>query len=200
MRPVKVASARSSRRSSGGAGEIGNGARDVEQAEPSIAVGRDEQSVGVGDVAFGHVEHDGGDPARLGDHGARGLDHQCAREAHGAVGMGAAARRQNRAVAAQEIDRLRRHPEAVGHHLPEAGLVALPARLRADEQIDAVGLDLHRHALVRHADRGLEIVDDADAEQPAAPLRLPAAGGKAVPVRGFDARARGCRRNPRCRR
>ena len=39
---------------------------------------------------------------------------------------------------------------------------------------------------MRHADRGLEIVDDADAEQPAAPLRLLAAGGKAVPVRGFD--------------
>ena len=53
----------------------------------------------------------------------------------------------------------------------------------------AVGFDLHRHALVRHADRGLEIVGDADAEQPAAPLRLLAAGGKAVPV-GASTRAR----------
>ena len=51
--------------------------------------------------------------------------------------MGAAARGERGAVAADEIDRVRLNAELVGHHLPEAGLVALPARLRSDDEVDA---------------------------------------------------------------
>ncbi len=48
----------------------------------------------------------------------------------------------------------------------------------------AVTIDLD--ALVRDADRRLDIIDDADAEQSPAPLRLPATDGKAVPVGRFQ--------------
>ena len=77
--------------------------------------------------------------------------------------MGAAAGGEHRAVAADEVDRLGLDAELVRHHLPEARLVALPARLGADDEIDAArGRDFHGEALVRHADRRLDVVDDAD--------------------------------------
>ena len=118
-------------------GQIVDGTGNIEQGQTPVAVGRHEQSVGERNVAFGHVEHGGGNPARLVDHGARGLDHQRTGKTHGAIGMGPAAGGERRAVAAHEIDRVRLNAELIGHHLPEAGLVALPARLRSDDEIDA---------------------------------------------------------------
>ncbi len=55
--------------------------------------------------------------------------------------MGAAAGGERRAVAAHEIDRLGLDAELIGHHLPEARFVALPARLRSHDQIDAASAD-----------------------------------------------------------
>ena len=75
------------------------------------------------------------------------------------------------------------HAEQVRHHLREAGLVALAGRLRADRRARPCRRR-HRHldALVRDADRRLDVVGDADAAQPAALLRLARRAGKALPV------------------
>src|SRR5262245_25640409 len=105
--------------------------------------------------------------------------------------MGPAAGGERCAVTAREIDRLGMNPELIRHDLPEARLVALPARLRSDNESNAArGRYFDRDPLVRHAHRSLDVIGDADPEQPAALLGLPAAGGKAVPVRGLQ-RARG---------
>src|SRR5262249_30973663 len=96
--------------------------------------------------------------------------------------MGATAGGERCAVAAHEIDRPGITAELVRHDLPKARLVALPARLRSDDEGDAAcGRHFDRDALVRHAHRRFDIVGDADPEQPTALLRLPAAGGKALP-------------------
>src|SRR5262249_14560276 len=101
--------------------------------------------------------------------------------------MGPAAGGERCAVTAHEIDRLGTNAKLIRHDLPEARLVALPARLRSYEASSAArGRYLDRDALVRHAHRSFDIIGDADPEQPAALLRLPAAGGKAVPVRGLQ--------------
>ena len=73
--------------------------------------------------------------------------------------------------------------EQVGRDLREARLVALAARLRADHDVDPA-FRLHRDlgALPRRADRGLDVVGDAEAEQLAALLRLALALLEAVPV------------------
>src|SRR5262245_30539578 len=101
--------------------------------------------------------------------------------------MGSAAGDKRRTVAADEIDRRWFDAELIRHDLPEARLVTLPARLRPDDDHDvAGGRHFDRDALVRHADRRLDVIGDADAEQAAALLRRSAAGGKARPVRGFQ--------------
>src|SRR5262249_1142233 len=101
--------------------------------------------------------------------------------------MGPAAGGERCAVTAHEIDRLGTNAKLIRHDLPEARLVALPARFRWDDESDcARGRYFDRDALVRHAHRSFDITGDADPEQPAALLRLPAAGGKAVPVRGLQ--------------
>src|SRR5262249_57144286 len=100
--------------------------------------------------------------------------------------MGAPAGGERCAVTAHEIDRLGIDAELVCHDLPKAGFVALPARLRSHDERDAAcGRHPDRDALVRHAHRSFDIVGDADAEQAAALLRLPAAGDKAVPLRAL---------------
>ena len=126
------------------------------------------------------------DAACLADDGPGGLDHQRAGEPHRPVRMRPAARGERRAVAAHEVDRVRRNAKLVRHHLPEAGLVALPARLRSDDEVDGVGRDGDLDALVRHADRGLDIIGDADSQEPAALLRLGAALGESLPVRDIE--------------
>src|SRR6516165_11293724 len=101
--------------------------------------------------------------------------------------MGAAAGGERCAVTAHEIDRLGINAELVRDDLPKASLVALPARLRSDDEGDAAcGRHFDRDALMRHADRSFDIVGDADPEQTAALLRLSAAGRKAVPVRALQ--------------
>src|SRR5262245_16234558 len=101
--------------------------------------------------------------------------------------MGSPAGGERCAVTGHEIDRLGMNPELIRHDLPEARLVALPARLRSDDEGDAAcGRYFNRDPLVWHAHRSLDVIGDADPEQPAALLGLPTAGGKAVPVRGLQ--------------
>src|SRR5262245_38179133 len=101
--------------------------------------------------------------------------------------MGPPAGGERCAVTAHEIDRLGINAELIRHDLPEARLVALPARLRSDDESDAArGRYFDSDPLVRHAHRSLDVIGDADSEQPAALLGLPAAGGKALPVRGLQ--------------
>src|SRR5262249_41883263 len=91
------------------------------------------------------------------------------------------------AVTAHEIDRLGMNPELISHDLPEARLVALSARLRSDDESNAArGRYFDRDPLMRHAYRRLDVIGDADSEQPATLLGLPAADGKAVPVCGLQ--------------
>ena len=168
-------------------GELVGGACNIKQVQPAIGVRRYEQTIREGDIACGGLEHDGGDAARFFDHRPRRLDHQRSRKAHGTVGMGPAAGSKRRAIAADEIDRLRVDTELIRNHLPEARLVALSARLGPDDEHDVTcGRDLDGDTLVRHAHWRLDVIGDTEPQQPAAPFRLLAARRKAVQVRSFE--------------
>src|SRR5438552_1011287 len=72
-------------------------------------------------------------------------------------------------VTEDDLHALDRHLDEVGHHLREARLVPLPARLRADDHVDAAfGAHGDLRLLLRSADGGLDIICEAEAEQPAA--------------------------------
>ena len=74
------------------------------------------------------------------------------------------------------------HLDHVGNDLGEARLVTLAARLRADHDLDpAVRLHLDLGALLRGADRELDVIREAEAEQLAARGVL-AALREAVPI------------------
>src|SRR5262249_32724197 len=102
---------------------------------------------------------------------------------HGTAGMRAAADLHHVGVAEDDVDALDRHVDEVGDDLGEARLVALAARLGADHHVDAA-LRTYADAclLVGRADRGLHVVGEAAAEQPAALAGLALALSKAVPV------------------
>ena len=150
----------------------------------------------------GEVEHVGqADPGRGDDrdlgaqHGDRegrpqvwardqhgGRDEEGAGEPHRAIRMRAAARGDFIRVAADEDDVGGRHADHVGGDLRVDGLVALAARLRADAHLHLAGA-LHQQfcPLVRHADRRLDGIDDADAGEFAARPRGGARLGALLP-------------------
>ena len=188
MRPVKVALALQRLAAGASAGFSSIACATSIDGQPPVAVRRDEQPVVKLDLGLRHVEHLRGYRLGLRDHVVRGLDHQRAAEPHRAVRMRAAARRDLRGVAADELDVFRMHAEQIGHHLREARLVTLAGRLRADREFDLAGA-AHRDldALVRNADRRL---DDSSRCRCRAACRASSTSrsprGEALPVGDLD--------------
>src|SRR5262245_36531007 len=89
--------------------------------------------------------------------------------AHGAARMRAAADLHHVGVAEDDVHALDRHMKQVGYDLRKTRLVALAARLRADDDVHA-SLRPHGDArlLVGRADRGFDVVREPAAEKLAA--------------------------------
>ena len=124
-----------------------------------------------------------GDLLALLDDGVGGLAHDDAGEPHRAGGMRAAAFLDDVGVAFDDVHVVERHAKPFGDALREGGLVALPARERADHDIDAA-LRMHGDigALARIAAGGFEITAQPDAAQLLALARLGAALLETLPV------------------
>ena len=81
------------------------------------------------------------------------------------------------------MDALGRQPELLGDQLRIGGLVALPARLGADQDRDvAIGIELHLGGLLAHGAADLDIGRKPDAAHQALLLRRLGALGKFLPV------------------
>ena len=103
--------------------------------------------------------------------------------AHGTARMRAAAGAHHVGVTHDNAHAFDRHLQQIRHHLREAGLVALPGRLRADDDVDAaLGLDGDAGLFLGRADRGLDIIGEAEPQQSAALFRRAPARLEAVPV------------------
>ena len=93
-------------------------------------------------------------------------------------------------VALVDVDALRRQAELLGDDLRIGGLVALPARLRADQDRDvAIGIEPHIGGLLAHGAADLDIARQADAAHQALLLGGLGALGKLLPVRRSPSRA-----------
>ena len=80
--------------------------------------------------------------------------------------MAAAAGAHHVGVAHDNAHGLDRYMEQVRHDLREAGLVALPGRLGADDDVDAAfRLDRDAGLFLGRADRGLDVIGESEAEQ-----------------------------------
>src|ERR1051325_5130597 len=86
-------------------------------------------------------------------------------------------------VALDQPHAIFRHPEPFANELREAGLVALAARHRSDNELNrALGLYGHDRLLLRRAALRFDIAAEPDAAPPAARLGLSAALGEPIPV------------------
>src|SRR6516165_11493581 len=86
-------------------------------------------------------------------------------------------------IARDDIDAVWRYEEKVTDDLRETGLMTLTTRLRADDDINApVGRHGNLRAFLGSADRGLDIVRKAQAEQLAAARGFQATRLEATPV------------------
>src|SRR5689334_17395845 len=86
-------------------------------------------------------------------------------------------------VARDDINAGRRYEQKVTNDLRERGLMTLATRLRADDHIDApVGRDGDLRAFLGSADRGLDIICKARAEQLAALRGFQATRLETIPV------------------
>ena len=91
--------------------------------------------------------------------------------------MGAAAHGYDVRIAHEDLHLLYGHAHHVGGHLGEAGLMALPTGLGADDDLHGpIGFHHDFRALLGRADGGFHIVGEAHAQQLAARFRLGAAG------------------------
>ena len=79
--------------------------------------------------------------------------------AHRTAGMGAAAGAHHVGVAENDAHALDRHVKQIGDHLRETRLVALPGRLRADDDIDMGRAHYRGCTLMRACSRGAPIED-----------------------------------------
>ena len=97
--------------------------------------------------------------------------------------MAAAAGAHHVGVAHDNVHGLDRHLQQIRHDLREARLMALPGRLRADDDVDAaLGLDGDAGLFLGRADRGFDVVGEAEAEQMPALFGRTPARIEAVPI------------------
>ena len=102
----------------------------------------------------------------------RRLCHDGRGMAHRTAGMGPAADTHDVGIAEDDVDLFRFDAEEIGRDLGKAGLVALPAGLRADDEIDApVRADSELGPLPRRADRRLDVLAEPATEQQTFRLR-----------------------------
>src|SRR5579863_3577422 len=86
-------------------------------------------------------------------------------------------------VALEDMDTLRRQAELIRHDLRIGGLMALPGRLRADQDRHvAIGIELHLRGLLAHGAADLDITRKPDAAQKALLLRSLRAFRKILPL------------------
>ena len=171
------------RKSSGTVFAVGRRGRDVENPDRAVGAFDGEAAAGKGDVVLGGFQHVGGDLLALLDDQVGGVAHDDAGEPHRARRVRAAAFLDDVGVALVDIDVVERHAEPLRHALRKRGLVALPARERADHDVDPA-LRMHGDvgALARIAAGGFEIAAQPDAAQPLALARFGAAALETRPV------------------
>ena len=160
----------------------------LEERQAAVGAGDEIPSVRVPDVDRGGLQTVGRRlPARF-DQRIGGLDDDRSGHAHRPARMRAAADMDDVGVARHHVDALDGHAQPFGRDLGEAGLMALPARLGSDHQLDSLlgRRDAEPRLLFGRADRGLDVVGESPAAQPAAPFRLRPAHRESVPVREVD--------------
>src|SRR5579863_722286 len=89
-------------------------------------------------------------------------------------------------VALEDMDTLRRQAELIRNDLRVGRLMALPGRLRADQDRHvAVGIELHLRGLLAHGAADLDVARQADAAHKALLLRRLGALWKILPLPDF---------------
>ena len=157
-------------------GQIGEADRAVGAGDPDPAVA-DLEVAGAGFQRFGR------DLLQLVAELAGGALHADAAGRDRGRAAGAEAGRDLVGVALQDMHALGRQAELLGDELRVGGLVALPARLRADQDGDvAVGIERDVGGLLAHGAADLDIAGQADAAHQACLLRRLGALGKLLPV------------------
>src|SRR5262245_18082447 len=126
--------------------ELVRGPRNLDQADDA-ALSRSfglERAVREFHVLRLDLQHVRRDLAAALDDAVRGIAHAHAGHAHGAARVRAAADRDDVGVALDQANLFERHAEPFAHALGEARLMPLPARERADGDLDdAIRQDLH---------------------------------------------------------
>ncbi len=128
-------------------------AGEFKEIEIEVGVARAEAAV-LKHHGFGRDTHDDGrDLPGFRDKIRGGLGEHSRSMAHRAAGMRPAANLHDGGIAVNDFDLFIGDVEQIGDHLREAGLVALPVRLRADHSIDnAVRTHLDLRLLLRRPD------------------------------------------------
>src|SRR5262249_8124732 len=110
--------------------------------------------------------------------------HTYAGHAHGAAGMRAAADRNDVGVALHEADGLERYTEPFAHALSKARLVPLPARQRADRDLDlSARQHFHLRPFARIAHGELDVVRQPTPPQLAFRFRFSTPPAELLPLR-----------------
>ena len=140
--------------------------RQFEEIEAAVGLARGKAPVVELDVLGRGAERERGDALAFGDEIGRGNREHGGGMAHGTAGMRAAAGAHHVGVAHDDADALERDLQQIRHDLREARLMALPGRLGADDDVDAaLGLDGDARLFLGRADRGLDVIGEAEAEQ-----------------------------------
>ncbi len=160
--------------------------RQIGEAYGAVGAGNPHDAIADLEVADAGFQRLGGDLLQI--------RPQCA---GGALDADAAGRDRSRAagaeaggdavgVALEDVDTFRREAELLGYDLRIGGLVALPARLRADQDADvAIGVERHIGGLLAHGAAHLDIGAEPDAAHQPVFLRGLGAPGKLLPVADF---------------
>src|SRR6516225_8368741 len=107
--------------------------------------------------------------------------------------MGASADTDDVGVASNDIDAGHRHGNKITDDLSEAGLVSLPAWLRANDYVDqSVRGYGNLRALFRRSDGGLDVVGKTKSEQLPTFCGFAAARPEAIPVGGAHCKIHVC--------
>jgi hypothetical protein len=99
------------------------------------------------EVVLAGLEQVRGDPARLLDDLLGSLDHGRAADGERPRAVAVEALRRRLGVAVEDLDVLERNTELIGHDLAERGLMPLPVRAGADDDLDLAGCQ-HAHRRV----------------------------------------------------
>ena len=160
--------------------------RKVSEADRAVGAGDAHEAIADLEVAGAGLERFGGDFLELATEVTRRALHADAAGRDRSRAAGAETGGDLVGVALQDVDALRRHTELLGDELRVSRLVALPARLGADQDRNvAVGIEPHLGGLLSHRAADLYIGGETDAAHEALLLRRLGALGKFLPVGDF---------------